>query len=90
MAAFHWKIIMTQGNKLSPPKFSGKELRMLRKEKHLNQSEFWNAINVTQSGGSRYERGREIPDQVAIMIELVHIHGIDLSTKKARKQLKAV
>ena len=81
---------MTDGNKLKPPTYSGQQLRMMRKSKQLNQFEFWNAVNVTQSGGSRYESGRAIPDQVAILVEMVHVHGIDLGTKQARKQLKAV
>lgn len=35
-----------------------------RKRLGLNQSEFWAALGVTQSGGSRYEAGRRIPKPV--------------------------
>jgi len=35
--------------------------RALRVQLDLNQQEFWSAIGVTQSGGSRYENDRRIP-----------------------------
>jgi len=44
--------------------------RELRKKLGLTQAEFWPPIGVTQSGGSRYEAGREIPEPVAILIQL--------------------
>ena len=68
--------------------YSGAELRKLRKTLGQNQGQFWGAINVTQSGGSRYEAGRDMPDQVAILIELVHERELDLSTSALRKKLK--
>lgn len=43
------------------------ELRRLRGE---NQSVFWSRFGVTQSGGSRYESGREIPKSTAILMAL--------------------
>lgn len=33
-----------------------------------NQTEFWSRFGVTQSGGSRYESGREVPAPVAILV----------------------
>ena len=68
--------------------YSGAELRKLRKALGKNQGQFWGAINVTQSGGSRYEAGRTIPDQVALLIELVHERRIDLTTPALRKALR--
>jgi hypothetical protein len=44
--------------------------RKLRKKLGLNQTQFWNPIGITQSGGSRYEAGREMPKPVAILIEI--------------------
>ena len=35
-----------------------------------NQSEFWSALGVTQSGGSRYENGRGMPTPLAILMVL--------------------
>ena len=66
---------------------SSQDLIQLRKKLDLNQSEFWQAINVTQSGGSRYESGRKVPDQVLILVELVHERKLDLSTPTKRLKL---
>ena len=68
-------------------KYTSQDLIQLRKKLGLNQSEFWKAINVTQSGGSRYERGRKAPDQVLLLVELVHERKIDLSTPTKRAKL---
>jgi DNA-binding transcriptional regulator YiaG len=37
------------------------QVRRLRNQCKLNQSDFWSRFGVTQSGGSRYESGRTIP-----------------------------
>lgn len=50
----------------------------LRKDRGLNQHDFWAALGVTQSGGSRYESGRKIPKPVATLLELVHVKKLDL------------
>ena len=38
--------------------------REIRRRLGLNQEQFWTQIGVTQSGGSRYESGREMPKPV--------------------------
>src|SRR5262249_13025389 len=48
----------------------------------LNQEQFWTQIGVTQSGGSRYESGREMPKPVRELLRLVHVEQIDLSQVK--------
>jgi transcriptional regulator with XRE-family HTH domain len=53
--------------------------RHLRQRLGLNQQEFWSAVGVTQSGGSRYETGRNMPKPVRELVRLVHIEGIDLA-----------
>ena len=53
--------------------------RPLRERLGLNQQEFWSAVGVTQSGGSRYETGRSMPKPVRELVRLVHIEGIDLT-----------
>ncbi len=53
--------------------------RHLRQRLGLNQREFWSAVGVTQSGGSRYETGRSMPKPVCELVRLVHIEGIDLT-----------
>ena len=67
--------------------YTSRDLIQLRKKLGLNQSEFWKAINVTQSGGSRYERGTKAPDQVLLLVELDHERKIDLSTPTKRAKL---
>ena len=46
------------------------EVRELRRKLQLNQSEFWAPFQTTQSGGSRYESGREIPDPVQVLLNI--------------------
>ena len=50
--------------------YTGAEVRELRRKLHLNQSEFWASFQTTQSGGSRYESGREIPDPVQVLLNI--------------------
>ncbi len=52
----------------------------LRKTLRLNQSEFWSIIGVTQSGGSRYENGRAMPRPVRMLLQLVHVQGLNVRT----------
>lgn len=54
----------------------------LRRRLGLNQEEFWTRIGVTQSGGSRYESGRNMPKPVRELLRLVHVEGIDLASVK--------
>lgn len=54
--------------------------REIRQKLGLNQEEFWQKIGVTQSGGSRYEAGRDMPKPVNELLRLVHLEGVDLST----------
>jgi hypothetical protein len=44
----------------------------------MNQQEFWGQIGVTQSGGSRYESGREMPKPVRELLQLVHVDQLNL------------
>ena len=52
--------------------------RDIRRRLGLNQQEFWTKIGVTQSGGSRYESGREMRE----LLRLVHVERVDLSKVK--------
>jgi transcriptional regulator with XRE-family HTH domain len=45
----------------------------LRKRLGLNQAEFWGRIEVTQSGGSRYENGRTMPGPVRKLLGIVYL-----------------
>jgi transcriptional regulator with XRE-family HTH domain len=59
--------------------FNPKEIR---EKLGLNQQEFWTKIGVTQSGGSRYESGREMPKPVRELLRLVHVERLDLTRVK--------
>ena len=54
----------------------------IRRKLGLNQQEFWTRIGVTQSGGSRYESGREMPKPVQELLRLVHVEKLDLTRVK--------
>ncbi|WP_374419359.1 transcriptional regulator [Chromobacterium sp.] len=54
--------------------------REIRLKLGLNQQEFWGRVGVTQSGGSRYESGRNMPKAVRELVRLVYIEQIDLAT----------
>lgn len=63
--------------------------RDIRRKLGLNQQEFWTKIGVTQSGGSRYESGREMPKPVRELLRLVHMEQVDL-TKVKREDFEIV
>jgi predicted transcriptional regulator len=44
----------------------------LRRNLGLNQAEFWGRIEVSQSGGSRYENGRAMPRVVRKLLGIVY------------------
>lgn len=64
--------------------FSG--IADVRKKEGLNQKDFWVRYGVTQSGGSRYESGRNIPKPLTILIWL-HRSG-KLTDKDLAQALK--
>ena len=46
------------------------DIAMTRKKANLNQLDFWKRYGVPQSGGSRYESGRNIPKSLGILLWL--------------------
>ena len=62
---------MKSSDKLSNP-------REIRHQLGLNQQEFWGQIGVTQSGGSRYESGRSMPQPVRELLRIMHVNQIDV------------
>ena len=58
--------------------------REIRKKLGLNQQEFWSRVGVTQSGGSRYESGRNMPRPVRELLRLVHVEQVDI--QRIRKE----
>lgn len=49
---------------------SAETLRELRIARRESQTKFWRRFGVTQSRGSRFELGTEIPPSIAILIKL--------------------
>lgn len=47
----------------------------LRTATGANQSDFWKRFGVTQSGGSRYESGRNMPTPLKVLVQ-ANIDGI--------------
>jgi len=45
-------------------------LKAVRKKLKQSQTEFWSRFGVTQSRGSRYEKGLCLPSSVAILVKL--------------------
>jgi transcriptional regulator with XRE-family HTH domain len=48
------------------------EVVKLRTKLGQNQTEFWSRVGVTQSAGSRYESGRNVPKPVQLLLTLTY------------------
>lgn len=55
---------------MAKPKFDLLNIAEYRRKLGLNQYAFWSGLGVTQSGGSRYEAGRNLPRPVAMLLTL--------------------
>jgi DNA-binding transcriptional regulator YiaG len=71
----HWRFTMKTNDSI--------DARAIRRKLGLNQQQFWSQLGVTQSGGSRYESGRNMPRPVAHLLRLVYVENIDIT--KVRK-----
>lgn len=58
------------------------DAREIRRKLGLNQQQFWSKVGVTQSGGSRYESGRNMPRPVQQLLRLVHVEQVDINRIK--------
>lgn len=58
--------------------------REIRRRLGLNQQQFWSQVGVTQSGGSRYESGRNIPKPVKELVRLVFVE--EIKVQEIRKE----
>ena len=58
------------------------DAREIRRKLGLNQQQFWSKVGVTQSGGSRYEHGRNMPRPVQQLLRLVHVEQVDINRIK--------
>lgn len=68
------KNIQTRGialtQKAKRKMFSAAELREYRQARKESQTKFWGRFGVTQSRGSRFELGLEIPKPISILLKL--------------------
>ncbi|MDK9725864.1 MAG: helix-turn-helix domain-containing protein [Sterolibacteriaceae bacterium MAG5] len=53
------------------------DIHAARRTSGLNQTAFWTRFGVTQSGGSRYESGRNMPTPLKLLIALYEAGKID-------------
>lgn len=73
------------------PKFKFKpisDIKSIRKKLFgMNQFEFWNLVGVTQSGGSRYENGRAIPNgTLELLAQVIAARKAELAEEKKEKK----
>ena len=54
------------------PYRTSEEIKALRKKIGMVQTEFWAPLGVTQSGGSRYEAGRNIPRSAQLLLAITY------------------
>jgi DNA-binding transcriptional regulator YiaG len=70
--------------------FNPAKIQETRKKSGMNQNAFWTRFGVTQSGGSRYESGRDIPMPTSMLIWLLESGRItDQDLADAQKAVKA-
>jgi len=50
----------------------GQTIRSFREQNRMNQTDFWSRVGTTQSGGSRYESGRDVPEPVEMLLNVVY------------------
>ena len=55
---------------------TGEQALKLRTKLGVNQAQFWKILGVTQSGGSRYESGRNMPAPVQRLYWLIYVVGV--------------
>jgi len=51
---------------------TSEEIKAFRRKHGMNQSAFWGRVGVTQSGGSRYESERNIPQPVRLLLHIAY------------------
>lgn len=61
----------------------GATIKALRKGRNESQAMFWQRFGVTQSRGSRFETGGELPDSVNILLKL-YLSGVIRDNDLAR------
>jgi predicted transcriptional regulator len=60
------------------------DVAAIRSKLEINQPPFWARLGVTQSGGARYENGRNMPRPVQELVRLVYVENVDI--KKIKRE----
>lgn len=63
-------------------RIKGSDVLKYRQKHGYSQTLFWETFGVTQSGGSRYEGGRAIPEPVQILLRH-EMYGEEIPTVSA-------
>lgn len=72
-------------------KITKEQIAKARSKSGLTQTEFWKNLGITQSGGSRYESGRNIPIPVQRLFWLTHVSdAVATLPQKAMKALQSI
>lgn len=68
---------------------NGDSIKALRRKRRESQTTFWRRFGVTQSRGSRFELGVDLPSSVTILLEL-YLDGVirDSDLLRARQRTK--
>ena len=74
-------------SKAANPFAEPEAIKRFRRKHRINQSMFWARLGVTQSGGSRYENGRAIPNAVVMLLNITY--GTNRGAEKLVEQLRA-
>jgi transcriptional regulator with XRE-family HTH domain len=64
---------------LNSTMLNSNEIRAYRRKRRESQERFWSRFGVTQSRGSRFELGLDIPQPVAILLKL-YLQGVITDT----------
>lgn len=80
--------IIIMKNNPKPSNISAEYLRDLRARRRESQTKFWKRFGVTQSRGSRFELGKQIPSPVTILIKL-YLEGViqDCDLQRAKRKI---
>lgn len=66
--------------------WTGEQAKRLRIARRQNQGSFWEIVHVGQSGGSRYESGRDIPEPTQALMTIAW--GTDLQSQETIGRLR--
>ncbi len=69
---------------------TGAEIKSLRQKFGLNQLAFWAPLGLTQSAGSRYESGQNIPAPTSMLIQIVYLSQNPSDDLQAHKKVWAL